>query len=124
MSYFSKEIAELLAEIEKLSANSSVLILLEGPLGVGKTTFVQEFIEKLGGANESVQSPTFLKVLEYKVPSFGKLVHMDTYRMDEAAELDHVFLGHQSSFLCGRVGGTMMMRARRVKRCCGCPAAK
>ena len=60
-----------------------LLFFLKGPLGAGKTTFVQEFISRFSQSADTVQSPTFLKVLEYKSKNFGKIIHMDTYRMED-----------------------------------------
>ena len=66
------------------------VICLQGDLGAGKTTFVQGVA--LGwGSKDSVSSPTFIIVNEYRHPKEGSLFHMDAYRIDfapEAEELD------------------------------------
>ncbi|MGE3537263.1 MAG: tRNA (adenosine(37)-N6)-threonylcarbamoyltransferase complex ATPase subunit type 1 TsaE [Candidatus Tectimicrobiota bacterium] len=57
-----------------------------GPLGAGKTTFVQGFAAGLGVTEETyVRSPTFALVHEYhgRLPLF----HFDFYRLSCAAEL-------------------------------------
>jgi tRNA threonylcarbamoyladenosine biosynthesis protein TsaE len=53
--------------------------LLEGPLGAGKTTFVQGLAEGLGVATP-VSSPTFVIENQYR----GRLVlyHVDLYRLE------------------------------------------
>jgi tRNA threonylcarbamoyladenosine biosynthesis protein TsaE len=59
---------------------------LEGPLGAGKTTFVQGLAEGLGCPPDEVSSPTFTLVHEYaggRLP----LVHMDLYRLESEDEL-------------------------------------
>jgi tRNA threonylcarbamoyladenosine biosynthesis protein TsaE len=59
---------------------------LEGPLGAGKTCFVQGLAEGLGIDPAGVSSPTFTLVHEYpggRLP----LVHFDLYRLDSAGEL-------------------------------------
>jgi tRNA threonylcarbamoyladenosine biosynthesis protein TsaE len=61
---------------------SGTVILLEGQLGSGKTTFVQGIGEALGIA-EPLVSPTFTLVSEYeegRVP----LYHFDLYRLESA----------------------------------------
>jgi tRNA threonylcarbamoyl adenosine modification protein YjeE len=58
-------------------------VLLEGPLGVGKTTFVQELLGAFGLPAGQVQSPTFLKLLEHRVPGLGLVLHIDAYRIED-----------------------------------------
>jgi tRNA threonylcarbamoyladenosine biosynthesis protein TsaE len=61
-------------------------ILLEGPLGAGKTTFARHFAWALGvDRDEPITSPTFALVHEYeaRVP----LVHADLYRLGDAADI-------------------------------------
>jgi tRNA threonylcarbamoyladenosine biosynthesis protein TsaE len=62
------------------------VLSLEGPLGAGKTTFVQGLAEGLGCRAEEVSSPTFTLVHEY--PD-GRLpfVHLDLYRLESPEEL-------------------------------------
>ena len=56
------------------------LILLNGPLGAGKTVFVQGIGTALG--IEDVTSPTFVisRIHKGKIP----LIHVDVYRLQEA----------------------------------------
>ena len=59
---------------------------LEGPLGAGKTLFVQGLAEGLGVPREDVSSPSFTLVHEYaggRIP----LVHFDLYRMESQDQL-------------------------------------
>lgn len=83
MAYFRDVIAELIAELKNYPY--PWLILLEGDLGVGKTTWTQEFVEALGGQASKVKSPTFLKVLAHRIP-VGELLHMDAYRIEDSDE--------------------------------------
>lgn len=66
------------------------VICLQGDLGAGKTTFVQGIAEGWGSI-DSVSSPTFIIVNQYRDPGERQLFHMDAYRLDstsEAEELD------------------------------------
>ena len=66
------------------------VICLQGDLGAGKTTFVQGVAQGWGSL-DSVSSPTFIIVNEYRRADGSRLFHMDAYRLDsmpEAEELD------------------------------------
>jgi tRNA threonylcarbamoyl adenosine modification protein YjeE len=70
-----------------------IVLLLKGPLGVGKTEFVKSFWRSLGGDGGQVQSPTFLKAIEYVNPKGIRLLHCDFYRIEEAHHLSaEIFL--------------------------------
>ena len=62
------------------------LLVLTGPLGAGKTTFVQRLAAQLG-SEAPVNSPTYTLVHEYPTPD-GTLVHIDLYRLGDDAPLD------------------------------------
>ena len=53
-------------------------ILLEGPLGSGKTTFVRAVLQEIGW-KEPVRSPTFNLVQIY--PTIPPVAHADLYRI-------------------------------------------
>ena len=57
-------------------------VLLQGPLGAGKTTFTQGFVHALtGGAGLRVQSPTFAFARTY--PTAPAVHHLDLYRIED-----------------------------------------
>lgn len=62
------------------------LLLLEGDLGAGKTTFVQGLAQGMGLA-AAVKSPTFTLVHEYRAVGRAGLGHLDLYRMPEGRDL-------------------------------------
>jgi len=66
-------------------------VCLQGDLGAGKTTFVQG-VAKGWGSQDSVSSPTFIIVNEYRRPDHGRLFHMDAYRLDSAPEAEELDL--------------------------------
>jgi tRNA threonylcarbamoyladenosine biosynthesis protein TsaE len=67
------------------AATAGDILLLDGPLGAGKTVLVQGLAEGLGSAAE-VASPTFVLVRQY--PGRVALVHADLYRLDNRAEVE------------------------------------
>ena len=74
------------------SLNGGEVVLLNGDLGAGKTTFTQ-FVFKALGVKEVVSSPTFAILKSYE--GKFKLHHFDTYRIstEEAIEsgFDEIF---------------------------------
>lgn len=63
------------------------VVLLEGDMGAGKTTFTQ-ILAKYLGVVENVNSPTFILKKEYKTPhsNFRKVIHIDAYRFIDPKE--------------------------------------
>lgn len=78
----AKKIAPLL--------KSGTILTLSGPLGAGKTTFVQS-LARLLGATVRPKSPTFALVRTYKLPptsyKLSRLVHVDAYRLEKPEDL-------------------------------------
>ena len=63
------------------------ILLLNGPLGAGKTLFVKGVCAALGVAEEDVTSPSFTLVNPYD--GRLRLYHIDLYRLDEGAGAAH-----------------------------------
>lgn len=61
------------------------VVLLNGDLGAGKTTFTQ-YLAKSMGIKQMVTSPTFTLIQEYQGKQF-KLIHCDMYRIEEESEV-------------------------------------
>jgi tRNA threonylcarbamoyl adenosine modification protein YjeE len=72
------------------------LVLLNGPLGAGKTTLARGIGEGLG-ASGTVQSPTFVLARTHKTKLGPKLVHVDAYRLSSAIELDDLDIDFENS---------------------------
>ena len=61
------------------------VVLLEGELAAGKTTFVRGLLRGLGGHAEAVSSPSFVLLQTYDCSTRGinTLHHVDLYRLGE-----------------------------------------
>ncbi|MDA8313289.1 MAG: tRNA (adenosine(37)-N6)-threonylcarbamoyltransferase complex ATPase subunit type 1 TsaE [Actinomycetota bacterium] len=79
-----EETRELAARLARAARRGDVVIL-EGALGAGKTTFAQGFARGVG-VEGPVTSPTFTLVRQYP-SALGELVHVDVYRLEHLAEV-------------------------------------
>jgi tRNA threonylcarbamoyladenosine biosynthesis protein TsaE len=94
------------------------VIVLQGELGAGKTSFARAFIRARGG-DEAVPSPTFTLVQTYELPG-GAIWHFDLYRLRAAEEAWE--LGIEDAFRDGisliewpeRLGSLLPKRHLRV----------
>lgn len=70
-------------------AKSGMNILLSGELGAGKTTLAKEIGKRLG-VSESVESPTYILMQDFKTthPDIRIMRHLDVYRIEDETELD------------------------------------
>ena len=76
---------------EKLSKrlNPESIVLLKGPIGVGKTSFVQGIGKGLS-ISEDITSPTFALSHHYKSGKMP-LIHLDLYRLENIFSAKEVF---------------------------------
>lgn len=72
---------ETFAEAFAKAIHPGILICLYGPIGCGKTTFVQ-FITKYLNVKETVTSPSFVILNEYNSGKYN-LYHFDLYRLEK-----------------------------------------
>lgn len=74
-------------ETQKIAADlannteSTRIILLNGLLGAGKTTFVKGFARAMGANLNAIKSPTYTYIRVYNSLN-KKIVHLDLYRMN------------------------------------------
>jgi tRNA threonylcarbamoyladenosine biosynthesis protein TsaE len=74
------------------------VLLLEGPVGAGKTHFARAFIQSLQDAPEAVPSPTYTIIQTYETRK-GAVWHADLYRLTDLGELEE--LGLDEAFETG-----------------------
>lgn len=67
------------------------VLLLEGPIGAGKTHFARCLIQSLMDTPEDVPSPTFTLVQTYDTTA-GEIWHADLYRLTSLDEIEELGL--------------------------------
>jgi len=99
-SQFFLQAVHYASRIQKIidAGEIPLIVLLRGPLGAGKTTLVKEILSELEFDSRTVQSPTFLKLLEYRNSKGLLALHIDTYRMQEAGDLESLGLASYAEF--------------------------
>ena len=66
--------------------NDHQVVALEGQMGAGKTTFVQQVLRAMG-IEELEGSPTYSLVNQYESTFFGTVYHLDLYRLNSLEEI-------------------------------------
>ena len=85
------EITYVLSQIDSISvriieSTKSNVLLFYGEMGVGKTTLITSLAKQLG-VTETVSSPTFSIVNEYRTSDDKVLYHFDAYRLNQEEEI-------------------------------------
>jgi len=70
---------------KEYSRTPFALLLLQGTLGAGKTTFAKCFLEQMG-VKEVIQSPTYTVMRSYEGAGIP-LYHIDLYRLSSVEEV-------------------------------------
>ncbi len=81
------ETKQLAAKITKAVSSGNIIVLI-GDLGTGKTAFTQGFAKAMG-IKETVGSPTFKLISEYKGVKY-LLYHIDCYRLKNAQQFINI----------------------------------
>ncbi|AEM21942.1 nucleotide-binding protein putative [Brachyspira intermedia PWS/A] len=88
----SLEGIEKVAEFFKDILKDGDVVIMEGNLGFGKTTFVR-ILSRLMESEDIVSSPSFTLINEYDIILNGEesiLRHVDLYRLEKEEELDDI----------------------------------
>ncbi len=67
-------------------AGKEHIIVFDAPMGAGKTTFIKALCKSLG-VIDTMSSPTYSIVNEYRTDSGKKVFHFDLYRLKDSSEL-------------------------------------
>jgi tRNA threonylcarbamoyladenosine biosynthesis protein TsaE len=82
---------QLLGEGLAAIAKPGDVLLLEGPLGAGKSSLARAFIRALmRDAGLPVPSPTFTLVQSYETPGGAQIWHYDLWRLDGPGALEEL----------------------------------
>lgn len=85
LSLPNPDATDRLAEALARTAQAGDIILLEGPIGAGKSHFARAYIRARLGREEDVPSPTFTLVQEYD--GLPPIWHADLYRLSHPDDL-------------------------------------
>ena len=97
ITFSLSEINEVAQKI--IDQNPNKVILFNGEMGVGKTTFIKE-LAKVLGVTEPTSSPTFSLVNEYQTTNNQLVYHFDVYRLKQESEAldmgidEYLYSGH------------------------------
>lgn len=81
-----EEIGAVAEKFVRLAMQEDTVFAFNGQMGAGKTTFIKALCEALG-VSETVTSPTFAIVNEYRSDETGELIyHFDFYRIKKLEE--------------------------------------
>lgn len=96
----SEEELRDVAEAVVAALGRRTVVALRGEMGAGKTTLVREIAAVLGAA-DTVTSPTFALVNQYKGAGNRRIHHFDFYRIDDVREAFD--FGYEEYFYSGDI---------------------
>lgn len=101
MQFISHSVSDTMLFAESIAdkCKGNEIIILNGDLGSGKTTFTKGFAKALGITTD-VTSPTFTLMKSYKGERLD-LYHFDLYRVENIDDIEE--LGFDEYFDCGGV---------------------
>ena len=73
--------------------NSQSIVLLQGPIGAGKTSFIQGIAQGLS-ISEDITSPTFALSHHYHSGAIP-LIHLDLYRLEDSLVAKEFFIAEE-----------------------------
>jgi tRNA threonylcarbamoyladenosine biosynthesis protein TsaE len=82
-NYSLQDLSLIASEI--ISSAKNKILLFYGEMGVGKTTLIKEICKELK-VQDSISSPTFSLVNEYRTSTNEKIFHFDFYRITDQEE--------------------------------------
>lgn len=96
----SKDSLESAAKQFIAQMGDNKVFAFQGDMGAGKTTFIKAVCNELG-VTESVASPTFAIINEYKDKEGSSIYHFDFYRINN---IEEVFdFGYEDYFYSGNI---------------------
>lgn len=90
-----EEVAEI---IRKSVLPECPVVCFYGPMGSGKTTLITEICKQIG-VTDTVSSPTFALINEYRTDCDDTVFHFDFYRTEKISEVFD--LGYEEYFYSG-----------------------
>lgn len=78
-------VTRVVTRVQNEQKRNRLVILLEGRMGAGKTTFVSRLVESLGSSEAC--SPSFAIHNQYQTPE-GVIDHLDLFRVQSEDELE------------------------------------
>ncbi|WP_298540419.1 tRNA (adenosine(37)-N6)-threonylcarbamoyltransferase complex ATPase subunit type 1 TsaE [uncultured Aquimarina sp.] len=84
ITYTLEDLSIVAKQLIYNTKNTSKLLLFNAAMGVGKTTLIKEICKQLG-ASDTISSPTYSLVNEYK-GEHNTIYHFDFYRIQDEEE--------------------------------------
>ncbi|WP_299241324.1 tRNA (adenosine(37)-N6)-threonylcarbamoyltransferase complex ATPase subunit type 1 TsaE [uncultured Aquimarina sp.] len=84
ITYTLEDLSIVAKQLIYNTENTSKLLLFNAAMGVGKTTLIKEICKQLG-ASDTISSPTYSLVNEYK-GEHNTIYHFDFYRIQDEEE--------------------------------------